>query len=117
MSYSRWSNSPWYTFWNANSGPTRGEQILSLWYGMDHVRDWTYEELKRMDIQDLTIEYPGVPHDALLEAKKYIDAFIADVEGATDRELVDCYTEYLLQEIGVTQEDLDVDSKIERGYN
>ncbi len=80
MSYSRWSNSPWYTFWSTSSGTTREEQILSLWYSMDHQKDWTYQQLKKMDIDDLMIEYPGVPYNAVLEAKKYVDAFIADVD-------------------------------------
>jgi len=47
---------------------------------MDHQKDWTYQQLKEMDIDDLMIEYPGVPYNAVLEAKKYVDAFIADVD-------------------------------------
>ncbi len=117
MSYSRWSNSPWYTFWSTSSGPTRGEQILSLWYSMDYAKDWTYNELKQTDVGDLMLAYPGVPYNEILEAQKYIDAFIADVEGASERELCDSYTEYLLNEVGISPEDLDVDSNIERGYN
>ena len=31
MSYSRWSSSDWYIFWNADSGKTKEEQKLSVW--------------------------------------------------------------------------------------
>ena len=48
MSYSRWSNSSWYTFWNASSGKTRETQVLSAWYSLDHCTDWTYEEVQRL---------------------------------------------------------------------
>jgi hypothetical protein len=44
MSYSRWSNSSWYTFWNACSGDTRDTQVLSAWYSLDKTIDWTYAE-------------------------------------------------------------------------
>ena len=37
-------------------------------------------KMTEMDIDDLMIEYPGVPYNAVLEAKKYVDAFIADVD-------------------------------------
>lgn len=80
MSYSRWSNSPWYTFWSTSSNDIKEEQILCLWYSMDHQKDWTYQQLKGMDIDDLMLEYSGVPYNEVLEAKKYIDMFISDVD-------------------------------------
>ena len=80
MSYSRWSNSPWYTFWSTSSNNIKEEQILCLWYSIDYQKDWTYQQLKKMDIDDLMLEYPGVPHNEVLEAKKYVDMFISDVD-------------------------------------
>lgn len=80
MSYSRWSNSVWYSFWNAESGPTREEQVLSLWYSLDMCKDWTYEELKTMDAADLMMQYPGVPYNEVVEAKSLIQRFIQDVD-------------------------------------
>lgn len=80
MSYSRWSSSPWYSFWRDCSGPTKNEQILCLWYSFDMCKDWTYEELQNMDIADLTIAYAGVPHDDILQAKTLINQFIDDVD-------------------------------------
>ena len=45
MSYARWSNSCWYAFYNVNG-------CLSLWYDMDHIIDWQFEELKDIMAQD-----------------------------------------------------------------
>ena len=46
MSYSRWSNSNWYSFYNCMSGETKDSQLLSLWYaGSDNLVDLTYDEL------------------------------------------------------------------------
>jgi hypothetical protein len=80
MSYSRWSSSPWYSFWRADSGPTKEEQVLCLWYSLDMCMDWTYEELIEMDVADLTLAYTGVPHNEILEAKTLINQFISDVD-------------------------------------
>jgi len=41
MSYSRWSNSSWYSFYNVNGK-------LSLWYDMDHIIDFEYDEVSTM---------------------------------------------------------------------
>lgn len=117
MSYSRWSNSPWYTFWNVCSGPTKGEQVLSLWYTLDHCKDWTYDDLKSMDLSDLMIEYPGVRYDEIMEAKKYIDAFISDVDGASEKELMDSYMRYMVNDVGVDIKDFGVDINVIKGYN
>jgi hypothetical protein len=48
MSYSRWSNSSWYTFWNVSSGKKRSEQVLSAWYSLDTCIDWTYAEIESL---------------------------------------------------------------------
>jgi hypothetical protein len=48
MSYSRWSNSSWYTFWNVSSGDTRDTQVLSAWYSIDKTIDWDYADAKEL---------------------------------------------------------------------
>lgn len=63
------------------------------------------------------MEYPGVRYDEIIEAKKYIDAFLADVDGATDQELLDDFTQYMMDEIGVDLEEEDVDINVIKGYN
>lgn len=112
MSYSRWSNSTWYSFWNTASGPTKEEQILSLWYSIDMCQDWTYAELKNITIDDITLAYAGVPHNNIKEAMAIISAFIADVDGADEQELTDSYMSFL-EECGVD----DVDLNVIKGYN
>ena len=91
--------------------------MLSLWYTLDYSKEWTYDELKSMDLSDLMMEYPGVRYDEILEAKKYIDAFISDVNGATDQELLDDFTQYMTDELGIDIEDKDVDINVIKGYN
>ena len=87
MSYSRWSNSRWYTFWNASSGKTKDEQVLSLWYSIDNIRDITYGELKDLvESQALTAAIDMIlwKYDCTVpeaeEAVGYIKEFIRNVE-------------------------------------
>lgn len=43
MSYSRWSYTNWYTFWNVGGGDTKDEQMLSVWYaGASNLLDLTF---------------------------------------------------------------------------
>ena len=80
MSYSRWSYSVWYTFWNsANSGESKDEQVLSLWYSMDKTIDWTYPELLNVTAEDIQRRYECDIEDAQ-EAMTYIDRFIKAVD-------------------------------------
>jgi len=48
MSYSRWSNSSWYVFWNVSSGKDRDDQVLSAWYSLDKCIDWTFDEVESL---------------------------------------------------------------------
>lgn len=80
MAYTRWSNSDWYSFWRSDSDPSKEGQVLALWYSLDLCKDWTYSQLKDMSIEDITIEYAGVPHDQIVEAMDIIKRFIDDVD-------------------------------------
>ena len=80
MSYSRWSNSAWYTFYNASSGEFREEQVLSLWYFMNICHDWTYEQLLDVTSEFLIKEYECTSEEAD-EAMGYIEVFLQEVEG------------------------------------
>lgn len=84
MSYSRWSNSSWYSFWAESHSSKKDDQILSLWYSLseDDCINFTYECLKTMDVisqlqgyyaSELTLEN-------IEEAKKLIEWFIEDVD-------------------------------------
>ena len=80
MSYSRWNYSVWYTFWNgANSGKSKDEQILSLWYSMDKTIDWEYDDLLEVTVKDIQKFYNCEIEDAE-EAMTYINEFIKDVD-------------------------------------
>ena len=45
MSYSRWSNSFWYTYWSSESGETRDEQVFEI-CDLACPLSFTYAELK-----------------------------------------------------------------------
>jgi hypothetical protein len=80
VSYSRWSYSVWYSFWNgANSGKSKDEQILSLWYSMDKTIDWEYDDLLEVTAKDIQKCYNCEIEDAE-EAMTYINEFIKDVD-------------------------------------
>ena len=80
MSYSRWSFSVWYSFWNgASSGSSKEEQIMSLWYSLDKTIDWTYSELLNVTAEDIQRRYRCEIEDAQ-EAMDYINRFIKDVD-------------------------------------
>jgi len=77
MSYSRWSNSSWYAFYNVSGK-------LSLWYDMDHTIDWEYEELTEIMKQDpekipmFFMEMYKCSEVEAKEAIEYVQYFIED---------------------------------------
>jgi hypothetical protein len=83
MSYSRWSDSVWYTFWDAyNSGETKNTQVFNI---CDFRGDlyFTYSELKNDLVGCLSkvgTTFPETTPEELLELKTYMLWFIADVE-------------------------------------
>ena len=80
MSYSRWSYSVWYSFWNsANSGESKDEQVLSLWYSLDKTIDWAYSDLINVTAEDIQRRYRCEIEDAE-EAMTYVNRFIKDVD-------------------------------------
>jgi len=86
MSYSRWSNSNWYSFWNTSSGETKESQVLSLWYcGSDELRDYQYSELLEITPNLLKSEYDvKIKKSEIFEALGYIHQFIEDVDKEFD---------------------------------
>jgi hypothetical protein len=77
MSYARWSNSCWYAFYNVSGK-------LSLWYDMDHIIDWEYEELTEVMEQDpekiplFFMEMYKCSEQEAKEAIEYVKYFIED---------------------------------------
>ena len=84
MSYSRWSNSAWYSFWSSNSGTSRDEQVLSLWYSIDQSKDWLYQTLKTWSVADVLNNYTDVTEDEAIVAYQYIQQWLRDVEKEFD---------------------------------
>lgn len=87
MSYSRWSNSSWYTFWDAgNSGETLVSQELAVWYDLDHMFGWKYPELQEFLAKEhsyavrlLELKY-GCSPDEASEVLEYMQDFCIDVK-------------------------------------
>jgi len=79
MSYSRWSYSVWYSFWNGNDAETKEEQIMSLWFSLDKTIDWTYSDLLNVTAEDIQRRYNCEIEDAQ-EAMDYVNRFIKDVD-------------------------------------
>jgi hypothetical protein len=79
MSYSRWSNSSWYSFYNVNGK-------LSLWYDMEHVIDWEYDDLIDIMSQDpakiplFFMEVYKCTEAEALEAMTYINMYLEDYD-------------------------------------
>lgn len=83
MSYSRWTNSNWYSYWSTASGKTKNEQILYL--GHVSVCD-TNSEYSYLELLDMTPSLLNVMFDRKLsrhdidEAMDIIKLFLEEVE-------------------------------------
>ena len=85
MSYSRWSNSSWYSFYNVNGR-------LSLWLDMEHTIDWEHDELVEIMAQDpakipkfFMAVYECTEAEAL-EAITYIKQYLEDYDPEVGKE-------------------------------
>jgi hypothetical protein len=100
MSYSRWSNSVWYSYWSCYSGPVVKEQVLCLLHRNGKRRDWTLEELLDLRVVDIQAYY-DCPITEAEEAGTYIEQFITDMSAMTDSECAKQYQQMLKDEFGV----------------
>jgi len=81
MSYTRWSTSNWYSFYNAiGEDSTLEEQVLSLWHTSEQ-KSFTYSELLSLGEKKLKSIYPEADNDDILEALSIIDRFKGDALG------------------------------------
>jgi len=88
MSYSRWSNSRWYTFWHASSGKTKNTQIFEIC----DVASFTYKDLKEnaqkcvgkvmqmLGRRNIRNKADPITEAEKIELLRYMQAFIEDVE-------------------------------------
>ena len=79
MSYSRWSNSCWYSFWSCESGEDKDDQVLCLWYSGSHP-SFSYDDLKEIGEEDLKRYFPDATEEEIIEATVLISLFIEDVD-------------------------------------
>ena len=95
MSYSRWSNSRWYTFWCAgNKTDLREDQLFDV----DCSFTFSYKELKQ-DMQvclDLVIEgsVKSPTWEEVVELKGYMQEFLEDVADLNPRDEIWVETEF-----------------------
>lgn len=80
MSYSRWSTSNWYSFYNSDRDDLPKElQVLSLWHVSER-KDFTYDELKSFGEKKLRTIYPLADDDDINEGLEIIALFMSDVD-------------------------------------
>ena len=84
MSYSRWSNSTWYSFWSVSDAITKEDEIFSLWLSIDETKDWSYNELKTWTVETVLENYESITQSEAEEALEYIKYFLEDVEKEYD---------------------------------
>jgi len=88
MSYSRWSNSSWYVFWDsAMSGDLKENQHLACWYDMsdEHMIAWSYTDVDQLlqkspdvIIKHLEMRYDCSPDEAN-ELQEWMQQWRSDV--------------------------------------
>ena len=83
MSYSRWGNSPWYTFYSDSGAIEKENQVMSCWYGLDQCIDWTYIEILKLladSPNEKICEIYNCTRAEGYELIGYMGLFISDVE-------------------------------------
>jgi len=85
MSYSRWSNSTWYTFWLSTGANCKDDEILSLWADLDQCSDWRYGNIKDWTVQDVCDAYQNITYEQAQEGWGYIQVWLDDVEKEWNR--------------------------------
>lgn len=80
MSYSRWINSTWYSFWGTSDAKRKEDEVFCLWADMSQTKDWLYGELKTWTVETVLENYDGITQKQAEEAMQYIKQFLNDVD-------------------------------------
>ena len=82
VSYSRWLNSAFYTFWNSGSPEDKDNNIFTCFYSLDSHHDFTFKECKEIikNPDKLQKIIPEIKPSEELELAGYMKEFISDVE-------------------------------------
>ncbi len=94
MSYSRWINNTWYTYWCSSNTSTKAEELFACHADLDHSFDWPYSLIKRFlnepGLLETTIQWASDDESEMLdeteiaELKLYMQRFIIDVDAKYD---------------------------------
>ena len=83
MSYSRWINSEFYTFWSGSGAATKEEEQFCCMFSLDSAPHFSYNEVKDMiknpDLMRYKITDDLYP-EHIEELLTYMGQFIADVD-------------------------------------
>lgn len=83
MSYSRWSNSTWYTYWHCNNTWNMDEQLFDVC----SVELFSYKDLKDdLDgcLATVKKKVPKATKEEMEELRRYMEVFMFDVESDVD---------------------------------
>jgi hypothetical protein len=82
MSYSRWSNSEFYTYRESTGLDGKDDQVLSCWWSLDLVHRFMYSEVVDLVNDRSTLQrlFNGILSEELTdELIGYMNQFISDV--------------------------------------
>jgi len=82
VSYSRWLNSAFYTFWNSGSSEDKDNNIFTCFYSLDSHHDFTFKDCKEITKNPKSLQefIPDIKPEEELELAGYMKKFISDVE-------------------------------------
>ena len=92
MSYSRWINSDFYTYWCSSQVYDRGDELFALHCSLDATHMFTYTECNKIlgdgttlveKVKDVQLTYEDVE-----ELRGYMRQFIYDVDLSYDKKLI-----------------------------
>ena len=88
MSYSRWQNSKFYTYWSSLDAQHKGDEVFKCYTSVDRLYEFTYIECTEL-VENLTRlkgkinEIEG--DDDAIELRGYMREFISSVDGQYEK--------------------------------
>ena len=92
MSYSRWIESDFYTFWCGSKAKKREDEQFCCMYSLDNSPMFGYNDVKEM-IKDPNLMYEKIKkdltEDQVFELLAYMMRFVADVDRHYEKKLLE----------------------------
>ena len=83
MSYSRWTNSEFYTFWSGSGATKKEDEEFCCMFSLDSATQFCYSEVKEM-IKNTDLMRHKITDDLypehIEELLRYMKAFVKDVD-------------------------------------